>query len=102
MSNRMPLIANSTRYLVEPLAFGGLVLAVVVLAVRGRDFSDILPNLGVMAVAGYRLLPTFPCGRLRDDRIMNCLGSCSGNPCRRLSSSQYPRTAWLRTAGTAR
>jgi ABC-type multidrug transport system fused ATPase/permease subunit len=57
MSNRMPLIANSTRYLVEPLAFGGLVLAVVVLAVRGRDFSDILPNLGVMAVAGYRLLP---------------------------------------------
>ncbi len=58
MSNRMPLIANSTRYLVEPLAFGGLVLAVVVLAVRGRDFSDILPNLGVMAVAGYRLLPT--------------------------------------------
>jgi ATP-binding cassette, subfamily B, bacterial PglK len=58
MSNRMPIIANSTRYLVEPLAFGGLVLAVVVLAVRGRDFSDILPNLGVMAVAGYRLLPT--------------------------------------------
>ena len=58
MSNRMPLIANSTRYLVEPLAFGGLVLAVVALAVRGRDFSDILPNLGVMAVAGYRLLPT--------------------------------------------
>src|SRR6266568_286828 len=57
MSNRMPIIANSTRYLVEPLAFGGLVLAVVVLAVRGRDFSDILPNLGVMAVAGYRLVP---------------------------------------------
>jgi len=58
MSSRVPIIANSTRYLIEPLAFGGLVLAVVVLAVRGRDFSDILPNLGVMAVAGYRLLPT--------------------------------------------
>jgi ATP-binding cassette subfamily C protein len=29
-----------------------------VLAVRGRDFSDILPNLGVMAIAGYRLVPT--------------------------------------------
>ncbi len=57
MSNQMPIIANSTRYLIEPLAFGGLVLAVVVLAVQGRDFSDILPNLGVMAVAGYRLLP---------------------------------------------
>jgi ABC-type multidrug transport system fused ATPase/permease subunit len=57
MSARVPIIANSTRYLIEPLAFGGLVLAVVLLAVRGRDFSDILPNLGVMAVAGYRLLP---------------------------------------------
>jgi len=58
MSSRVPIIANSSRYLIEPLAFGGLVLAVVVLAVRGRDFSDILPNLGVMAVAGYRLLPS--------------------------------------------
>ena len=57
MSARIPIVANSTRYLVEPLAFGGLVLAVVVLAVRGRDFSDILPNLGVMAIAGYRLVP---------------------------------------------
>jgi ATP-binding cassette, subfamily B, bacterial PglK len=58
MFARVPIIGNSARYLVEPLAFGGLVLAVVVLAARGRDFSDILPNLGVMAVAGYRLLPT--------------------------------------------
>src|SRR5262249_13895296 len=58
MSARLPIFANSARYLVEPLAFGGLVLAVVVLAVKGRDFSDILPNLGVMALAGYRLLPS--------------------------------------------
>jgi len=40
------------------LAFGGLVVAVLLLAARGRDFSDILPNLGVMALAGYRLLPS--------------------------------------------
>jgi ATP-binding cassette, subfamily B, bacterial PglK len=58
MYGRMPVFANSPRYLVEPLAFGGLVLAVLLLAVRGRDFSDILPNLGVMALAGYRLLPS--------------------------------------------
>jgi ABC-type multidrug transport system fused ATPase/permease subunit len=50
-------IFNIARYLVEPLAFGGLVVAVLLLAARGRDFSDILPNLGVMALAGYRLLP---------------------------------------------
>jgi ABC-type multidrug transport system fused ATPase/permease subunit len=58
MSARVPIVANSARYLVEPIAFGGLVLAVIVLAARGRNFSDILPNLGVMAVAGYRLVPT--------------------------------------------
>jgi ATP-binding cassette, subfamily B, bacterial PglK len=57
MSARMPTVANIARYLIEPIAFGGLVLAVVILAVRGRDFSDILPNLGVMALAGYRLVP---------------------------------------------
>jgi len=51
-------IFNSARYIVEPLAFGGLVVAVLLLAARGRDFSDILPNLGVMALAGYRLLPS--------------------------------------------
>ncbi len=58
MSARMPVFANTARYIVEPLAFGGLVVAVLLLAMRGRDFSDILPNLGVMALAGYRLLPS--------------------------------------------
>ena len=59
MYARLPVFANSARYFVEPLAFGGLVVAVLLLAERGRDFSDILPNLGVMALAGYRLLPSF-------------------------------------------
>jgi ATP-binding cassette, subfamily B, bacterial PglK len=58
MYARLPILTNSARYLVEPLAFGGLVVAVLLLAARGRDFSDILPNLGVMALAGYRLLPS--------------------------------------------
>ncbi len=58
MYAQLPVFANSARYLVEPLAFGGLVVAVLFLAMRGRDFSDILPNLGVMALAGYRLLPS--------------------------------------------
>ncbi len=57
MTARMPIF-NSARYVVEPLAFGGLVVAVLLLAAKGRDFSDILPNLGVMALAGYRLLPS--------------------------------------------
>jgi ABC-type multidrug transport system fused ATPase/permease subunit len=57
MSARVSMF-SSARYLVEPLAFAGLVVAVLLLAAKGRDFSDILPNLGVMALAGYRLLPS--------------------------------------------
>jgi ATP-binding cassette subfamily C protein len=44
--------------MIEPIAFGGLVAIVIVLALQGRPFSDILPNLSVMALAAYKLLPT--------------------------------------------
>jgi len=57
MNARLPIFGSSPRYVLEPIAFAGLVVAVMLLAAKGRDFSDILPNLGVMAVAGYRLLP---------------------------------------------
>ena len=55
--SRLPIYGNGPRYMIEPVAFGGLMAIVVVLALRGRPFSDILPNLSVMAFAGYRLLP---------------------------------------------
>lgn len=51
------IVGNGPRYLLEPLAFGGVVAVVLIYASRGQDFSAILPNLGVMALAGYRLLP---------------------------------------------
>jgi ATP-binding cassette subfamily C protein len=51
------ILGNAPRYLVEPLAFGGLVVVVLIYAARGQDLITILPNLGVMALAGYRLLP---------------------------------------------
>jgi ATP-binding cassette subfamily C protein len=53
----IPIYSNGPRYLIEPIAFGGLVSIVVVLALQGKPFSDILPNLSVMALAAYRLLP---------------------------------------------
>jgi len=54
------LLANNTpRYLIEPVAFGALVVVVLVYAARGQDLVAILPNLGVMALAGYRLMPMF-------------------------------------------
>ena len=51
------ILGNGPRYLIEPLAFGGLVGVVLVYAAHGQDLIAILPNLGVMALAGYRLLP---------------------------------------------
>jgi ATP-binding cassette subfamily C protein len=56
--SKIPIYSNGPRYLIEPVAFGGLMSIVVVLALRGRSFSDILPNLSVMAFAAYKLLPT--------------------------------------------
>jgi ATP-binding cassette subfamily C protein len=54
---KIPIYSNGPRYLIEPVAFGSLMAIVVVLAVQGKPFSDILPNLTVMAFAGYRMLP---------------------------------------------
>lgn len=56
--SRIPIYANGPRYLVEPLAFGGLVGLVLLFAVQGRSLAEVLPVLGVMALAGYRLIPT--------------------------------------------
>jgi ABC-type multidrug transport system fused ATPase/permease subunit len=53
----LPVYGSGPRYLVEPVAFGGLVAVVVWLAAQGRSFSDILPNLTVIALASYRMLP---------------------------------------------
>jgi ABC-type multidrug transport system fused ATPase/permease subunit len=54
----IPIYSNGPRYMIEPIAFGGLVAIVIVVALQGRPFSDILPNLSVMAFAAYKLLPT--------------------------------------------
>ncbi len=53
----MPVYQNTPRYLVEPLAFGGMVAIVVVLSAQGDGLAALLPKLGVMALAAYRLLP---------------------------------------------
>jgi len=54
----MPLYQNGPRYLIEPLAFGALVVLVLIYSARGQDLISLLPTLGVMALAGYRLLPS--------------------------------------------
>jgi len=59
LAAQVPIVSNMPRYFIEPIAFSALVAIVLVYAARGQDLLAILPNLGVMALAAYRLLPTF-------------------------------------------
>lgn len=54
----LPVYTHVPRYVIEPIAFAGMIAVIVFLNVRGRDMAAILPNMGVMALAGYRLLPS--------------------------------------------
>lgn len=51
------VIAQTPRYLVELLAFGGILTIVLVLISTNRGLTEIIPLLSLYALAGYRLLP---------------------------------------------
>jgi len=54
----VPLYQNTPRYLVEPFAFGGMVAVVLVLSAQGESIQSLLPKLGIIALASYRILPS--------------------------------------------
>jgi len=47
------------RYLLEAIAFGGLIFLVLIMMSRGDNFNSIAPKLALYAFVGYRLLPAF-------------------------------------------
>lgn len=57
LTAKVSIFSNGPRYLIEPVAFGSLVAIVIVLAGRGLPFTNILPTIAVLALAGYRMLP---------------------------------------------
>lgn len=57
LSKWIPVIGNSPRYLVEPIAFGAVVGLVIAALHINADLAALLPTLGVFALAGYRLVP---------------------------------------------
>ena len=56
-SARNQTIAYLPRYLIETLAFSGIVLVIIVYLRAGRNMEAILPVVSLYAVAGYRLMP---------------------------------------------
>lgn len=51
------VVAYLPRYLLDTLAFGGLVAILLYFLVAGISLSDSLPIIGLYAFAGYRLVP---------------------------------------------
>jgi ATP-binding cassette subfamily C protein len=54
---KVQFAAAAPRFAVEVLAFGGVVVATIVLVSGGAALADALPTLTLFAVAGYRLIP---------------------------------------------
>lgn len=50
-------IAQMPRYLMEVVAFGGLLLMTLYLMAESGDLAAVMPTIAVFAFAGYRLLP---------------------------------------------
>ncbi len=51
------VIAQLPRYMLEAVAFGGLLLVILFLIARNGSFINALPTIALYALAGYRLLP---------------------------------------------
>lgn len=54
---RQQVLVTMPRYAFETIAFGGLLIIVLVSLLNGSGIQAILPTLGVYAFASYRLLP---------------------------------------------
>ena len=53
------LTGQLPRFVMEALAFGGVVAVVIFALSQGLDTAGLLPLLGLFAFAGYRMLPAF-------------------------------------------
>ncbi len=51
------MVIVSPRYLIEVLAFGGIIATTLYLLVSGQNLQEAIPMLSLYALAGYRLLP---------------------------------------------
>ena len=51
------IIGNLPRFFLEGIAFGGILIIILVLMSTGKGFTNILPIISLYAFAGYRLLP---------------------------------------------
>ncbi|NNM55450.1 MAG: ABC transporter ATP-binding protein [Spirochaetales bacterium] len=58
-NSSLGILGTLPKYLMEAIAFGGIVGIVMYLLLSGQAIGSLLPVLGLYAFAGYRLLPYF-------------------------------------------
>lgn len=51
------VVSEFPKYIMETVAFGGIIFLILVLIGQGNDFNKVLPIVTLYAFAGYRLLP---------------------------------------------
>ena len=51
------IISHLPRFLIEGIAFGGMILLILIMMATGNNFTKIIPIVAVYAFAGYRLIP---------------------------------------------
>jgi ABC-type multidrug transport system fused ATPase/permease subunit len=50
-------VSSTPRYLIETVAFSGLIVLLLVLSSRGNDFQSVISSVVICVVAGYRMVP---------------------------------------------
>ena len=51
------VLSHLPRFAIEAISFGGMVLGILIFMRVNSDFINILPLIGLYAIAGYRLIP---------------------------------------------
>ena len=57
--SKATIIGQLPRYFIEGVAFGGMILLILILMRHYNNFDTIFPILSLFALAGYRLIPAF-------------------------------------------
>jgi ABC-type multidrug transport system fused ATPase/permease subunit len=52
------LVAQSPRFFLEAIIFGGILLLIITLLPKDGSISDILPTIGTYILGGYRVMPS--------------------------------------------
>ena len=51
------LVAGLPKYILEGIAFGGIILLVLVLSIKSDNVVSMIPTISLFAFAGYRMMP---------------------------------------------